>query len=418
MMNNSEYLAKTDPQIMAAINCELDRQRLKLEMIASENFASRAVLAASGSPLMNKYAEGYCGHRYYGGCEHVDTVEDLAITRAKKIFGAEHVNVQPHSGSQANMAACFAVLDPGETVLGLNLSHGGHLTHGSKVNFSGRLYNSIYYGVNPDTELIDYEQLRKLAEEHKPRLIVAGASSYSRIIDFGQFQEMARLAGATLLVDMAHFAGLVAAGLYPNPVDEADIVTSTTHKTLRGPRGGMIICRMPLARSIDAQVFPGIQGGPLMNIIAAKAVAFKEALAPEFIDYQRQVVKNAQRLSMDLSDSGLRIVSGGTDTHLILVDLRSKNITGDFAEKVLDEAGITANKNAIPYDPNPPQVTSGLRLGTPALTTRGFQEAEMDQTAEFIIEALKKPNDESHLKKIRQKVQNLCRKFPLYANKE
>lgn len=413
-MRNSEYLAKDDPQIMAAINCELERQRLKLEMIASENFASRAVLAASGSPLMNKYAEGYCGRRYYGGCEHVDTVEELAIVRAKKIFGADHVNVQPHSGSQANMAACFAVLSPGETILGLNLSHGGHLTHGSKVNFSGRLYYSLSYGVNPDTELIDYEQLLKLAAEHKPRVIMAGASSYSRIIDFGQFREAARLAGATLIVDMAHFAGLVAAGLYPNPVDTADIVTSTTHKTLRGPRGGMIMCRMPLAKAIDAQVFPGIQGGPLMNIIAAKAVAFNEALAPEFIDYQRQVVKNAQRLSMDLNDSGFRIVSGGTDTHLLLVDLRNKNITGDCAEKVLDEAGITANKNAIPYDPNPPQVTSGLRLGTPALTTRGFQEAEMDQTAEFIVEALKKPDSGGHLKKIRQKVQDLCRKFPLY----
>lgn len=403
-----------DPQVSAVIKSELDRQRQTLELIASENFASKAVLAACGSVFSNKYAEGYPEHRYYGGCEFADQVECLAIGRARKLFGAEHVNVQPHSGSQANMAAYLSVLKPGDSILGMSLAHGGHLTHGAGVNFSGRLFEVHSYGVREDSELIDYDDLMEKAERLRPGIIVAGASSYSRVIDFVKFREAANAAGAKLMVDMAHFAGLVAAGLYPSPVDLADIVTTTTHKTLRGPRGGMIICKNGLSKQVDAQIFPGLQGGPLMHLIAAKAVAFGEALTPDFIDYQQQVIANAERLSSNLADAGFRLVSGGTSTHLMLVDLRRKGLTGLQAEKSLDLAGITANKNAIPFDPQPPAVTSGLRLGTPAVTTRGLREADMDQVAEFIVEVLKNHDDDSQIKKIRRKVESFCQKFPLY----
>ncbi len=407
-------LDSQDPQVSAIIKSELSRQRSHLELIASENFTSLAVLAATGSIFSNKYAEGYPERRYYGGCEYADQVENLAINRARKLFRAEHVNVQPHSGSQANMAAYFAVMKPGDRLLGMNLTHGGHLTHGSPVSFSGRMYDVHYYGVREDNELIDYDDLLEKAADLKPTVIVAGGSAYPRTIDFAKFREAADLAGATLIIDMAHFAGLVAAGLYPSPVELADIVTSTTHKTLRGPRGGMILCKSDLARKIDAQVFPGIQGGPLMHVIAAKAVALGEALSAEFMDYQQQVILNAQRLAQSLADSGLRVVSGGTSTHLLLLDLRSRNITGLEAEKVLDRAGLTTNKNAIPFDPQPPSVTSGLRLGTPALTTRGLLESDMEQVAEFIVEALEARDDDAHLKKIHRKVEAFCQKFPLY----
>lgn len=407
-------LDQRDPQVAAIIKGELERQRNNLELIASENFASPAVLAAGGSIFSNKYAEGYPDHRYYGGCEFADQVESLAISRARKLFQAEHVNVQPHSGSQANMAAYFAVMKPGDTLLGMSLAHGGHLTHGASVSFSGRLYTVHSYGVRRDTELIDYEDLLATAERVKPKVIVAGGSAYPRIIDFAKFREAADLAGATLVVDMAHFAGLVAAGLHPSPVDLADIVTSTTHKTLRGPRGGLILCKSSLGRAIDSQVFPGLQGGPLMHMIAAKAVALGEALSPEFMDYQQQVLLNAERLGGSLAEAGFRLVSGGTATHLLLVDLRGKNLTGKEAETALDQAGITANKNAIPFDPQPASITSGLRLGTPALTTRGLKETDMEEVAEFIIEALRRPDDDGRLKKIRRKVEDFCRNFPLY----
>ena len=403
-----------DPQVGAVIKCELDRQRQTLELIASENFASKAVLAACASVFSNKYAEGYPEHRYYGGCEFADQVESLAIVRARKLFGAEHVNVQPHSGSQANMAAYLSVLKPGGSILGMSLAHGGHLTHGAGVNFSGRLFEVHSYGVREDNELIDYDDLMEKAVRLRPGIIVAGASSYHRVIDFVKFREAADAAGAKLVVDMAHFAGLVATGLYPSPVDLADIVTTTTHKTLRGPRGGMIICKNGLSKQVDAQIFPGLQGGPLMHLIAAKAVAFGEAITADFIDYQQQVIANAERLSSNLSDAGFRLVSGGTSTHLMLVDLRRKGLTGLQAEKSLDSAGITANKNAIPFDPQPPAVTSGLRLGTPAVTTRGLREADMDQVAEFIVEVLQNHDDDSHIKKIKRKVESFCQKFPLY----
>lgn len=407
-------LDRSDPQVSAIIKSELERQRQTLEMIASENFTSLAVLEACASVFSNKYAEGYPEHRYYGGCEFADQAENLAISRARKLFGAEHVNVQPHSGSQANMAAYLAVMKPGEKILGMSLAHGGHLTHGAPVNFSGRLFEVHYYGVREDNELIDYDDLMEKAERLKPKVIMAGASAYPRIIDFAKFREAADAAGAKLVVDMAHFAGLVAAGLYPSPVDLADIVTSTTHKTLRGPRGGMIICKNVLARAIDAQVFPGTQGGPLMNLIAAKAVAFGEALTADFMDYQQQIILNAERLSTNLSDAGFRLVSGGTSTHLLLVDLRSKGLTGLQAERALDQAGIAANKNTIPFDPETAAVASGLRLGTPALTSRGLTESDMDQVAEFIVDVLKNHDDDGHIKKIRRKVESFCQKFPLY----
>jgi len=407
-------LDKQDPQASAIIKSELSRQRNNLELIASENFTSLAVLEASASVFSNKYAEGYPERRYYGGCEFADQMENLAINRARKLFQAEHVNVQPHSGSQANMAAYFAVMKPGEALLGMNLAHGGHLTHGSPVSFSGRLFQVHSYGVREDNELIDYDDLLDKAARFKPAVIVAGGSAYPRTIDFGKFREAADLAGATLIVDMAHFAGLVAAGLYPSPVELADVVTSTTHKTLRGPRGGLILCKSALARKIDAQVFPGLQGGPLMHLIAAKAVALGEALTADFMDYQQQVLLNAKRLASSLADAGFRVVSGGTSTHLMLVDLRSKNITGLEAEKVLDRAGITTNKNAIPFDPQPPSVTSGLRLGTPAVTTRGMLESDMDQVAEFIVETLSAHEDDAQIKKIRRRVEAFCQKYPLY----
>lgn len=408
-------LEKADPQVGAIIKSELGRQRGHLELIASENFASPAVMEACGSVLTNKYAEGYPGHRYYGGCEFADQAEALAVARARKLFRAEHVNVQPHSGSQANMAAYMALIKPGDPILGLDLAHGGHLTHGAPMSFSGRLYSAHFYGLNRDTELIDYEAMARAAMEVRPKVIVAGGSAYPRVIDFQKFREAADACGAVLMVDMAHFAGLVAAGLYPTPVEAADIVTSTTHKTLRGPRGGLVLCKSQYAKAVDSAVFPGVQGGPLMHVVAAKAVAFGEALTADFMDYQQQVLANAKRLAEGLADAGFRLVSGGTETHLVLVDLRSRGLTGLAAERALDEAGLTANKNAVPFDDQPPAITSGLRLGTPALTTRGFKEPQMDLVAEYIVEALKKPDDEAALKKVRYKVEALSRDFPLYA---
>lgn len=409
-------LDRADPQVSAIIKSELERQRSTIELIASENFTSPAVLAAGASVFSNKYAEGYPDHRYYGGCEYADQIENLAIMRARKLFQAEHVNVQPHSGSQANMAAYFSVMKPGDLLLGMNLAHGGHLTHGSPVSFSGRLFQVQSYGVREDNELIDYDDLKEKAARLKPKVIVAGGSAYPRAIDFTHFREAADLAGATLIVDMAHFAGLVAACLHPSPVELADIVTSTTHKTLRGPRGGLILCKSTLSRQVDSQVFPGLQGGPLMHLIAAKAVALGEALRADFIDYQQQVITNAARLGANLADAGFRLVSGGTSTHLLLVDLRSKNITGRQAQIALERAGITTNKNAIPFDPQPPSVTSGLRIGTPAVTSRGMKEDEMDQIAELITEALRAPDDDANLKKIARKVESVCQHFPLYAD--
>ena len=407
-------MEQSDPQVAASLRGELNRQRQSLELIASENFVSPAVLAAAGSVLTNKYAEGYPGARYYGGCEFADQVEELALSRAKQLFRAEYANVQPHCGSSANLAAYLAVMKPGDTLMAMSLAHGGHLTHGSAVNFSGRLFNILPYGVRADDELIDYDDLLAKAERHKPAVIMAGASAYPQMIDFDKFRAAADAAQAVLIVDMAHFAGLVAAGLYPSPVAVADIVTSTTHKTLRGPRGGLILAKSARARAIDAQVFPGLQGGPLMHIIAAKAVAFGEALAAEFKDYQRQILANAKRLAEGLRSAGFRLVSGGTGTHLVLLDLRPVNITGLKAEKTLEQVGLAANKNAIPFDPQPFSVTSGLRLGTAALTTRGFKEPEMDQVAEFINRALCRADDEAALKDIRRQVEALACKFPLY----
>ena len=409
-----EHLAKTDPEVFEAIVKEYERQFYNLEMIASENFTSLAVMEATGSILTNKYAEGLPGKRYYGGCEFVDIVENLAIERAKKLFGAEHANVQPHSGSQANMAVYFAVLQPGDTIMGMDLAQGGHLTHGAKVNFSGKLYNVVYYGVNPKTELIDYDQVYKLAKEHKPKLIVAGASAYPRTIDWAKFREIADEVGALLMVDMAHYAGLVAGGVYPNPVPYAHFVTSTTHKTLRGPRSGFILTTNEYAKAIDKSVFPGIQGGPLMHVIAAKAVAFKEAMTEEFKEYAKQVVNNARALAEELQREGFKIVSGGTDSHIVLVDLRDKNIVGKDAEKALEKAGITANKNAVPFDPLPPTKTSGIRLGTAALTTRGMKEEEMRKIARWISLVLQNMDDENLIKKVREEVRELCEAFPLY----
>ncbi|CAG5091387.1 Serine hydroxymethyltransferase [Thermobacillus xylanilyticus] len=413
-----EYLRKQDPELVKALGLELQRQRDNLELIASENIVSRAVLEAMGTVLTNKYAEGYPGKRYYGGCEYVDIAEEIARNRAKELFGAEHANVQPHSGAQANMAVYLAVLKPGDTVLGMNLAHGGHLTHGSPVNASGLLYNFVAYGVSEDTHTIDYEEVRKAAFKHRPRLIVAGASAYPRIIDFEKLGEIAREVGALLMVDMAHIAGLVAAGLHPSPVPHAHFVTTTTHKTLRGPRGGMILCRKSWAQAIDKAVFPGTQGGPLMHIIAAKAVALGEALQPSFKTYAENVVKNAKTLAEALQAEGLNLVSGGTDNHLMLVDTRNLNITGKDAEHVLDSVKITVNKNAIPFDPTSPFITSGIRIGTPAVTSRGMGQDAMKTIASVIAMTLKNPKDEAVLAKARGIVKELTAQYPLYPDLE
>lgn len=408
------HLQKQDIQVFEAIQKELGRQRSKIELIASENFVSKAVMEAQGSVLTNKYAEGYPGRRYYGGCEYVDIVEDLARERAKKIFGAEHVNVQPHSGAQANMAVYHAVLKPGDTVLGMNLSHGGHLTHGSPVNFSGILYNFVEYGVDEKNHTINYDDVLEKAKAHQPKLIVAGASAYPRIIDFKRFREIADEVGAYLMVDMAHIAGLVAAGLHPNPVPYAHFVTTTTHKTLRGPRGGMILCKEEFAKQIDKSIFPGIQGGPLMHVIAAKAVALGEALQESFKEYAQNIINNAKHLAEHLKKEGLELVSGGTDNHLLLVDVRPLGLTGKIAEKVLDEVGITVNKNTIPFDTESPFVTSGIRIGTAAVTTRGFGLKEMEEIASIIGFTLKNHEDEAKLEEARKRVEALTNEFPLY----
>ena len=408
------FLEKQDPNIQAVINQELARQRDKLEMIASENFVSQAVMEAQGSVLTNKYAEGYPGKRYYGGCENVVVIETLAIERAKRLFGAEHANVQPHSGSQANFGVYFALLQPGDTIVGMNLSHGGHLTHGSPVNVSGTYFNVVPYGVDAETQQIDYDEFRKIVLEAKPKLIIAGGSAYSRQIDFKKMAEVAHEVDAIFMVDMAHFAGLVAAGLHPNPVEYADIVTTTTHKTLRGPRGGMILCKEKYAKAIDKAIFPGIQGGPLMHVIAAKAVAFGEALQPEFKVYAQQVIDNAKSLAAALQEKGLTIVSGGTDTHVMLVDVRNTGLTGKEAEHLLDEVGITCNKNTIPFDPASPFVTSGIRLGTPALTTRGLQVKDMEEIADIIATVLKNPEDKAIHEEASKRVAALCKAYPLY----
>ena len=408
------FLEKQDPNIQAVINQELARQRDKLEMIASENFVSQAVMEAQGSVLTNKYAEGYPGKRYYGGCENVDVIETLAIERAKRLFGAEHANVQPHSGSQANFGVYFALLQPGDTIVGMNLSHGGHLTHGSPVNVSGTYFNVVPYGVDAETQQIDYDEFRKIVLEAKPKLIIAGGSAYSRQIDFKKMADVAHEVDAIFMVDMAHFAGLVAAGLHPNPVEYADIVTTTTHKTLRGPRGGMILCKEKYAKAIDKAIFPGIQGGPLMHVIAAKAVAFGEALQPEFKVYAQQVIDNAKALAVALQEKGLTIVSGGTDTHVMLVDVRNTGLTGKEAEHLLDEVGITCNKNTIPFDPASPFVTSGIRLGTPALTTRGLQVKDMEEIADIIATVLNNPEDKAIHEEASKRVAALCEAYPLY----
>jgi glycine hydroxymethyltransferase len=411
-------LIETDPEIANALSSELHRQNSGLELIASENFVSQAVLEAAGSVLTNKYAEGYPGKRYYGGCEFVDVAESLAIARAKQLFGAEHANVQPHSGAQANMAVYFTLLKPGETVLGMNLAHGGHLTHGHPLNFSGKLYAIVPYGVRRDDERIDYEEFERLAHEHKPKMIMVGASAYPRVFDFERIAKVGRDVGAPVVTDMAHFAGLVAAKLHPNPVPHSDFVTTTTHKTLRGPRGGMVLCRSQYAKDLDRAVFPGVQGGPLMHIIAAKAVCFAEAMEPGFADYQRQIVANARRLAEGLIAAGFRLVSGGTDNHLMLVDVFSKGLTGKVAEAALGKAGITVNKNAIPFDQNPPMVASGVRIGTPAVTSRGMREPEMDLIAELIARILATPDDDVVAVAVREKVEALCRKFPLYPESQ
>ena len=408
-------LKTVDPEIQKAIDQELSRQREKLEMIASENIVSTAIMQAQGSILTNKYAEGYPGKRYYGGCEYVDIVEQLAIDRAKKLFGAEYANVQPHSGAQANTAVYFALLQPGDTILGMNLTDGGHLTHGSPVNISGKYFKIIPYGVDKETERIDYDELERLAKEHQPKLIVGGASAYSRVIDFERMAQIAKSVGAYFMVDMAHIAGLVAAGLHPSPVPYADVVTTTTHKTLRGPRGGLILCRdAEFGKQFNKAIFPGIQGGPLMHVIAAKAVAFKEALSDEFKVYQQQVLDNAKALADELVKKGFRIVSGGTDNHLMLVDLRSKNITGKEAQFLLDEIGITANRNTIPFEPLSPFVTSGIRLGTPALTTRGLKEEDIREVADIIADVIENREDSAVIEAAKAKVQAICKKFPLY----
>jgi glycine hydroxymethyltransferase len=410
-------LEKSDPEVYKAVVDEIRREQDKIVLIASENYATRAVLEAQGSVLTNKYAEGYPGKRYYGGCEYVDIVERLAIERAKELFGAEHVNVQPHSGTQANMAVYLGMLKPGDRILGLSLSHGGHLSHGLKINFSGMLYKTFSYGVNRNG-LIDYDEVRKLAKKHKPKMLISGASAYSRIIDFETLSEIAKEVGAYLLADIAHISGLIASGNHPSPVPYADFVTSTTHKTLKGPRGGFIMCKAEYAKAIDKIVFPGIQGGPLMHIIAAKAVAFKEALTPEFQQYQLQIIRNAKELSDALIKKGFNIISGGTDTHLMLIDLTDKNITGKDAETVLDQAGITLNKNSIPYDDKPAAVTSGIRVGTPIVTSRRMKEPEMVAIADLIDKVLNKPGDSETIKHVNDKVKALCKKFPVYEDIE
>ena len=407
-------LAETDPEIAAAIRDELHRQNSGLELIASENFVSRAVLEAAGSVMTNKYAEGYPGKRYYGGCEFVDVAERAAIARATALFGADHANVQPHSGAQANMAVYLTLLKPGDRVLGMNLAHGGHLTHGHPLNFSGKLYTIVPYGVRKSDERIDYDEIDRLADEHHPKMIIIGASAYPRVIDFARVRLTADRVGAPIFTDMAHIAGLVAAGVHPSPVPHSDFVTTTTHKTLRGPRGGLVLCREQYAKDLDRTVFPGVQGGPLMHIIAAKAVCFKEAAEPAFIDYQKQIVANAKKLASVLTASGFRLVSGGTDNHLMLVDVFSKGITGKVAEAALGKAGMTVNKNAIPFDQNPPMVASGIRVGTPAVTTRGMREAEMEIIGELFTRALQTPDDDHALGMVRAEVEGLCRKFPLY----
>lgn len=407
-------LSEIDPEISNAIKMEIMRQEYTLELIASENFVSEAVLEAMGCVMTNKYAEGYPHKRYYGGCDNVDIAESLAIERAKALFKAEHVNVQPHSGTQANMAVYFSVLNPGDTMMGMNLSHGGHLSHGHPINFTGKMYKVIPYGVNRDNEQIDFDEVLKLAKEHKPKLIVVGASAYPRTIDYKRFREIADEVGAVVMADIAHPAGLVAVGIHPTPIPYAEYVTTTTHKTLRGPRGGMIMCKEGYAKSLNTNLFPGIQGGPLMHIIAAKAVALREALMPEFKEYQRQIVKNAHTLARCLEDNGFRLVSGGTDTHLMLVDLRSKNITGKDAEEALDKAGLTVNKNTIPFDPKSPFITSGIRIGTSAVTTRGMKEPEMKMIGEWISMILEQIGNDIFKKDIREKVKMLCSSFPIY----
>jgi len=411
------FLEQTDADVFAAIEKETQRLEGNLELIASENVVSEAVLEAQGCVMTNKYAEGYPGKRYYGGCEFVDEVESLAIERAKELFGADHANVQPHSGSQANMAIYLSVLKPGDTYLGMNLAHGGHLSMGSPVNFSGFIYKVIPYGVCEKTETIDYDEVERLAKEHRPKLIVAGASAYPRIIDYPRFRKIADEIGAYLMVDMAHIAGLVAAGLHPSPVPYADFVTTTTHKTLRGPRGGLVLCKAEHAKTVDSKVFPGMQGGPLMHVIAAKAVALKEALSPQFKIYQRQIVKNAQTLAQALMSSGFRLTSEGTDNHLMLVDLRKSELTGKVAQETLDKARITVNRNSVPFDTRSPFVTSGVRIGTPAVTTRGMKEKEMERIADFISRALRQVNDDGALRAVADEVGELCKKFPVYPHR-
>ncbi len=409
-----EQLKSVDPEVFEALQKERDRERQKIVLIASENYVSNAVLEAQGSIFTNKYAEGYPGRRYYGGCEFADEVENLAVRRARELFGAGHVNVQPHSGSQANMAVYFSCLKPGDTILGMSLNHGGHLSHGAAVSFSGLLFKSVSYGVDPKTGLIDYDEIGRTAREHKPKMIIAGASAYSRILDFKAFSEIAKEVGALFMADIAHIAGLVATGVHPSPVPYADFVTTTTHKTLRGPRGGLIMCRSEYGKAIDKMIFPGIQGGPLVHVIAAKAVALKEALGEEFKEYQRQVVKNAGRLAQELTKKGFKIVSGGTDNHLMLVDLTDKNITGKEAEEALDGAGITVNKNAIPYDSRPPAVTSGIRLGTPCVTTRGMKEAEMSEISDIISAVLENSKNPEEIGLLKERAKALCERFPIY----
>jgi glycine hydroxymethyltransferase len=411
------FLEKIDPEINQAIKSETRRQAQNIELIASENFVSEAVLEAQGCIMTNKYAEGYPGNRYYGGCEFVDVAENLAIERCKKLFGADHVNVQPHSGTQANMAVYFAAVQPGDTVLGMNLSHGGHLSHGSPANFSGKFYKIVAYGVDRETETIDYDEVKKLAREHKPKLIVVGASAYPRIIDFTKFREAADEVGAVIMADIAHIAGLVATGLHPTPIPVCEYVTTTTHKTLRGPRGGLIMCKQDYAKTLNSRVFPGSQGGPLMHIIAAKAVAFKEALAPEFKEYQKRIIKNAQAMADELKNQGFRLVSGGTDNHLMLVDLTSAGVTGKEAQETLDRACITVNKNGIPFDTKGPQVTSGIRIGTPAITTRGMKENEMRLIASCIADVIKNINNETKIKAVAEKIRGICANFPLYQHR-
>jgi len=411
------FLAKVDPEVSRAIELETLRQAGKIELIASENFVSEAVLEAQGSIMTNKYAEGYPGKRYYGGCEYVDIVETLAIERCKQLFGADNVNVQPHSGTQANMAVYFAALQPGDTILGMNLSHGGHLSHGSPANFSGKYYKVIPYGVDKDTETIDFAEMEKLAKENKPKMIVVGASAYPRTLEFARFRAIADEIGAVIMADIAHIAGLVAVGLHPSPVPMCEYVTSTTHKTLRGPRGGLIMCKEPQAKILNSRVFPGSQGGPLMHVIAAKAVAFKEALSPEFKEYQQQILKNAQAMADELKNQGFRLVSGGTDNHLMLVDLTPKGVTGKEAQEALDRAAITVNKNGIPFDTQGPMITSGIRIGTPAVTTRGMKENEMRLIASYIADVVANINDENKIKAVATEVKKLCDRFPLYEQR-